>query len=91
MAAHWFHAVPAAPPDKGIDDALRAAEWAQAHVAHQQAKEQLRAALELIAGMPEGRDAPARELEVQDQLSVLLIASTSYTDPEFGRVCARVR
>ena len=50
-----------------------------------------RAALELIAGMPEGRRESSRELEVQDQLSVLLIASTSYTDPEFGRVCARVR
>jgi adenylate cyclase len=91
MAAHWFHAVPAAPPDKGIDAALRAAEWAQDHVAHQQAKEQLGAALELIAGMPKGHQRSARELEVQDQLCVLLIASTSYTDPEFGRVCARVR
>ena len=31
------------------------------------------------------------ELAVQDRLSLLLIAATSYTDPEFGRVCARVR
>jgi DNA-binding SARP family transcriptional activator len=91
MAAHWFRAVPAAPPDKGIDRAVEAAAWATAHVAHQEAEQQLRAALELIAGMPEGRDRSVRELEVQDLLSILLITSTSYTDPEFGRVCARVR
>jgi DNA-binding SARP family transcriptional activator len=90
IAAHWFHAVPAAPPQPGIDAAIRAAHWAQAHVAHQQAQEQLEAALELIAGMPEGRERSVRELDVQDQLCVLLIAATSYTDAEFGRVCARV-
>jgi adenylate cyclase len=60
-------------------------------VAHQQAQEQLRAALELIATMPEGRARSMRELDVQDKLSILLITSTSYTDPEFARVCARVR
>jgi DNA-binding SARP family transcriptional activator len=90
IAAHWFHAVPAAPAQPGIDAAVRAAHWAQAHVAHGQAKEQLEAALELIAGMPEGRERSVRELDVQDQLCVLLIAATSYTDAEFGRVCARV-
>jgi DNA-binding SARP family transcriptional activator len=91
LAAHWFHAVPAAPPDKGIDYAVRAADWAGSHLAHQQAQEQLRAALELIAGMPEGRARSMRELDVQDQLSILLITSTSYTDSEFAQVCARVR
>jgi hypothetical protein len=91
IATHWFHAVPAAPADPGIDAAVRAAHWAQAHVAHQQAEMQLRAALELIADMPEGRERSMRELAVQDQLSLLLVMATSYTDPEFGRVCARVR
>jgi DNA-binding SARP family transcriptional activator/tetratricopeptide (TPR) repeat protein len=91
MATHWFRAVPAADPGHGIDAALAAADWAQAHVAHNQAEEQLRAALELIAGMSEGHGRSLRELEVQDRLSTLLIAATSYSDPEFGRVCARVR
>ena len=41
--------------------------------------------------MPDGRERALLELHVQDQLSVLLIASTSYTDPEFGHVCDRIR
>ncbi|HEY6532077.1 MAG TPA: BTAD domain-containing putative transcriptional regulator [Acidimicrobiales bacterium] len=91
VATHWYHAVPAAEPTRGVDAAVHAAEWAQAHVAHQQAETQLRTALELIDAMPPGRDRSMLELAVQDRLSLLLIAATSYTDPEFGRVCARVR
>ena len=91
IAAHWFHAVPAAPPDRGIDAALRAAQWAQGHVAHQQAKEQLLAALELIAGLPEGRQRAGRELEVQDQLSALLIIMSGYSTPGVDIACARMR
>ena len=41
--------------------------------------------------MPDGLESAMLELHVQDQLSVLLIASTSYTDPEFGQVCDRIR
>jgi DNA-binding SARP family transcriptional activator/tetratricopeptide (TPR) repeat protein len=91
IAEHWFHAVPAAPADKGIDASLRAAQWAQTHVAHRQAIDQLHAGLQLIAAMPDDRHRAMRELEVQDHLSQLLIAATSYTDPEFGRACARIR
>ena len=91
IATHWHRAVPAAAPTRGIDAAVRAAAWAQAHVAHKQAEAQLRAALDLVATMPHGRERSMHELALQDRLSLLLIAATSYTDPEFGRVCARVR
>ena len=41
--------------------------------------------------MAPNHDRSMLELAVQDRLSLLLIAATSYTDPEFGRVCARIR
>jgi DNA-binding SARP family transcriptional activator len=91
LAAHWFHAVPAAPPDPGIDCALRAARWAQTHVAHRQAEELLRSALELLPGIPDGRVRAARELEVQDQLGNLLIVTSGYSTPGLDQVCARQR
>jgi DNA-binding SARP family transcriptional activator len=91
LAAHWFHAVPAAPPDPGIDSALRSARWAQAHVAHQQAEELLRSALELLPGMPDARARAARELEIQDQLSNLLIVTSGYSTPGLDQACARQR
>ena len=91
VAAHWSRAVPAAPVTIAVEHALKAAAWAANHVAHQDAIEQLHVALDLIADLPDGRDRAVLELRVQDQLSVLLIASTSYTDPDFGRVCDRIR
>ena len=48
LAEHWFHAVPAAAPDRAVQVAVRAARWAKEHVAHDQAEEQLRAALVLL-------------------------------------------
>ena len=91
LAAHWYHAVPAAPPDRGIDVACQASRWAQDHVAQRQAEELLRAALDLIGAIPQSTDRALREIAVQDQLGQLLIASTSYSGTEFGRVCVRVR
>ena len=91
VAAHWFHAVPAAPARTAVEHGLKAALWGAEHVAHQGAIQQLKAALEVIADMPDGVESAMLELQVQDLLSVLLIASTSYTDPEFGQVCDRIR
>ena len=91
MAAHWSRAVPAAPVTVAVEHALEAAAWAANHVAHQEAIQQLHVALDLIADMSDGRERAVLELRVQDQLSVLLIASTSYTDPDFGQVCHRIR
>ncbi|MET0457644.1 MAG: BTAD domain-containing putative transcriptional regulator [Ilumatobacteraceae bacterium] len=90
-AAHWSRAVPAAPVAVAVEHALEAATWGATHVAHQEAIDQLHVALGLIADLPEGHERAVLELRVQDQLSGLLIAATSYTDPEFGRVCDRIR
>ena len=91
VAADWSRAVPAAPVTSAVEHALKAAAWGRNHVAHQDAIEQLHVAVDLIADIPDGRERAVLELRVQDQLSVLLIASTSYTDPDFGRVCDRIR
>lgn len=91
LAAHWFHAVPAAPPQRGVDYAVRSAHWAAAHVAHQQAIDQLRAALVLVAGMPDGRGKAGEELAIQDQLSGLLIVARGYSTPGVAEACARMR
>jgi DNA-binding SARP family transcriptional activator len=90
VAAHWFRAVPAAPHDAAVESAVRAAQWAQAHVAHDQAEAQLRAALELLTTMPEGRQRAALELAVQYQLSVLLIMSARGGEPRFEATLARL-
>ncbi len=91
VAVHWFQAVPAAAPEPGIDAAVRAAHWAQAHVAHQQATEQLRAALELVARLPGTRDRDVRELQLQDQLDALLILTRGYSADGVDVACARMR
>ena len=91
LAGHWFRAIPAAPPHKGVDYAVRAAQWAQNHVAHRQAEDQLRAALELLAGMPDGHDRAVRELAVLDQLTALLIVMSGYSTPGVDIACARIR
>jgi DNA-binding SARP family transcriptional activator len=91
LATHWFQAVPAAPPERGIDAALRAARWSQRHLAHEQAIEQLLAALDLVAGMPEGPVRWGRELEVQDDLSVVLLTSAGYSAPGVDEACARMQ
>lgn len=91
LAEHWFHAVPAVPPKKGIDYALRSSRWALHHVSHQQAEEQLEAALSLVAGMPEGRERAERELEVHYELSALLMMTTGQASPQVDMSCTRLR
>lgn len=91
LADHWFRAIPSVPPDKGIAYAIQAAQWAQSHVAHQQAEEQLRTALGLIAGMPNSRRRAELELEVQNHLCIIYIASNIYTGDAFAEICVRMR
>ena len=91
LAEHWFHAVPVAAPDRGIEHALSAARWAQRHVAHTQAEEQLHTALVLIEAMPPGQRRSTLELEVQYELSMLLVLTSGFTSPELDRTCNRMR
>jgi hypothetical protein len=91
MAEHWYHAVPIAPPGRGIETARRAALWALGHVAHHQAEEQLQCALELARMMPAGPERAGLELEILDQHSMVLIATTSYSGRGIAEAAARTR
>ena len=91
MAEHWYHAVPVAPPEKGIEYARRAAMWSLGRIADHQAEEQLQRALELIGTMPAGAERAALELEVLDQLSLVLIGTTSYTGQGIAVAADRTR
>ena len=84
-AAHWSRAVPAAPVTIAVEHALKAAASGHDRVAHQDAIQQLHVTLDLTPDMPDGQERAMLELRVQDQLSVLLIASTSYTNPSSRR------
>ena len=91
LADHWFHAVPVADPARGIDHALRAARWAQRHVAHAQAEEQLHNALALVDAMPDSHRRRSLELEVQHELSRLLVMTQGYASPAVELTCRRMR
>jgi DNA-binding SARP family transcriptional activator len=91
MAEHWYHAVPIAQPQKGVEYARRAAMWALGRVADHQAEAELNWALELIATMPADATRAALELEVLDQLSSVLIGTTSYVGEGIARAAARTR
>ena len=91
LAHHFFHAVPASDTEKGYAYALRASEWAQARLAYEQAHEQLRRALELVAADPDGPDRQRRELEVVLRLASLLTMTKGYGALETGETWARAR
>ena len=91
LADHWFRAVPIADPVRGIEHAVRAAQWAQRHVAHTEAEELLRTALGLIEAMPDGQPRRNVELEVQHELSMLLGISAGFASPAVQLACRRMR
>jgi DNA-binding SARP family transcriptional activator/predicted ATPase len=91
LAHHFWQAQPAGAAGKALEHAMRAADHAIAHLAYEQAEEQLRRALELVARLPEGADRSRLELELQTRLWVLLAPLRGYAHPDVGRVAARAR
>ena len=91
LAEHWFRAVPLADPARGIEHAVRAAQWAQRHVAHAEAEELLRTALVLIDAMPDDQRKRNLELEVQHELSMLLGMTLGYASSAVAVTCGRMR
>jgi hypothetical protein len=65
--------------------------WSLRHVAHQQAEEQLQRALELVRTMPAGPERAEIELDVLDQSSLVLVATTSYSGRGIAVAAARTR
>jgi DNA-binding NarL/FixJ family response regulator len=90
-AEHFARAAPVLGPERGLPYVLRAAEEAQAALAHEQAEVLLRRALSLIELMPSGPLRTEHELRTQNRLAALLISTRGQADPEVGRVCARAR
>ncbi len=91
LAEHWSLAVPAASPERAIEYSVRAARWAQRHLAHEQAEEHLRAALGLVGAMAPGRRRDELELTVQDEVTVVLIVTKGYGAPGLDKACSRMR
>jgi DNA-binding SARP family transcriptional activator len=91
LAHHFWRAEPAGAAGKALEHVIRAADHAIGHLAYEQAEEQLRRALELVARLPEGADRSRLELDVQTRLWELLAPLRGYADPEVGRLAARAR
>jgi predicted ATPase len=91
LAHHFWQAEPAGAVDKALEYVIRAADHAMDHLAYEQAEEQLRHALELVARLPAGADPSRLELELQTRLWLLLAPLRGYAHPEAGLVAARTR
>jgi DNA-binding SARP family transcriptional activator len=91
VADHWFKAVPAADPAQAVAAAIEASHWGLAHVAHQQAEALLEAAVALLVSMPASEDRARMEMEVQNELCLLYIVTTSYAGAGLAVASARIR
>ena len=91
IADHWFKAVPAAPAEQAVGAAIVAAQWGLAHVAHAQAEALLLDAVELLVGMPATEDRARMELDVQNELCLLYILTTSYAGVGLTKASLRIR
>jgi DNA-binding SARP family transcriptional activator/predicted ATPase len=91
LAHHFWQAEPAGAASKALEYGIRAADHAAAHLAYEQAEEQLHRTLTLVARLPEGPDRSRQELELQTRLWLLVAPLRGYADPEAGRIAARCR
>jgi DNA-binding SARP family transcriptional activator len=91
LAHHFWRAESAGAAGKALEHVIRAADHAIGHLAYEQAEEQLRRALELVARRPEGADRSRLELDLQTRLWEQLAPLRGYAHPEVGRAAARAR
>jgi DNA-binding SARP family transcriptional activator len=97
LAHHFLSALPAAGAgnthmaDRAITYALRAAEAEMARLAHEEAEDQLRRALEVARSLPRGPERDRRELDVLLPLGSWLTMSRGYAAPETGEVFTAAR
>ncbi|HYN98612.1 MAG TPA: AAA family ATPase, partial [Actinomycetota bacterium] len=89
LAYHFAHAVPVVRPERAVPYQLRAAELATACLAHEQAEELLRKALELLGATPEGVERDRAELQALLRLSSLLTMRFGFGAEETGQVLTR--
>lgn len=89
LADHFAKAAPVAGVEQAVDYAVRAAQWARASLAYEQAEAQLRQALELVGQMRPSPEREGRELDVQLRLAGLLTMAKGWTAPGVGQAWAR--
>jgi DNA-binding SARP family transcriptional activator/predicted ATPase len=89
LAHHSYEAGSVGELDTACRYAARAAEQAIQRLAFEQAEQQLRRALDLVALMASGPDRATRELELQLRLGGLLMSTKGYGAPDVGVACAR--
>jgi DNA-binding SARP family transcriptional activator len=89
LADHAYQAASAGDLDRAYCYAVRAAEQATGRLAYEQAEQQLRRALEVVAMMETGSDRAGRELDLQLRLGALLMSTEGYAAPEVGAACTR--
>ena len=91
LAHHFWRGVPAGGADKALEYAVRAADDATARLAYEQAEDQLRRALELVARLPGGPHRSRQELDLQTRLWLLLAPLRGYADADAGMAADRAR
>lgn len=91
IAHHFFQAAGAGPADKAADYALRAADHALAHLAFEEAEDQLRRALDVLELVPARPERARRELSVQTRLGGLLMMIRGYAAPGVEAALVRAR
>ena len=89
LARHAWAAVPVMGAEAALPYVLAAADHAMARLAYEQAEQQLRRALELLASMPPSAERTRRELGVRVRLGRLLSELNSPGSPEAGAAFAR--
>jgi DNA-binding SARP family transcriptional activator/tetratricopeptide (TPR) repeat protein len=91
LAHHCFHAVPVTGPQRAVAAAVHAADMAQARLAYEQAEDQLRRALDLLARMPLGPERSRTEVSVQNRLAAVLTLAQGYASPGVAEAWGRAR
>jgi hypothetical protein len=91
IAEQWCRSVPAGEAETAVEASLRASGWARQNVAHQQAGELLQVALTLLAAVPEAQRRTQLELEIQHQLSTLIVSTSGMVSPAVAVACTRMR
>jgi tetratricopeptide (TPR) repeat protein len=91
IAEHWYHASPVVAPHHGIAAALRAAAWASDHLAHEQAEQLLRRAIQLTTLLPRDAERASVELDLYDELATLLLVTQGYASSWLDEACDRMR
>jgi DNA-binding SARP family transcriptional activator/predicted ATPase len=89
LARHAWAAVPVMGAEAALPSVLAAADHAMARLAYEQAEQQLRRALELLASMPPSAERTRRELGVRVRLGHLLSELNSPGSPEAAAAFAR--